>query len=158
MRPCVLRLGKIARLRPVQTGSTFQAGERLDSSSCRYSNDRSDLLAQGDCEEEISSFCIISSLIYHLYKLILIFEQGIVEHFFIPCFIERQDIAVMLGIECAVDSLEVTFLFLPPPNAVTSPCFDNTVRVKWQKDGHTSALNLNVRNYFASNFFLESEE
>ncbi|XP_046619461.1 uncharacterized protein LOC124304828 [Neodiprion virginianus] len=69
-------------------------------------------------------------------------NTGVIEDLYIPCFVGGRQDPIMLGIQCTIDALFVTFLFLPPPNAIPSPCVDS-IRVEWHKAGHTSALNLN---------------
>ncbi|XP_046744283.1 uncharacterized protein LOC124410163 [Diprion similis] len=69
-------------------------------------------------------------------------NTGIIEGLYIPCFVGGSQDPIMLGIQCTIDALNVTFLFLPPPNAMPSPCVDS-IRVEWHKSGHSSALNLN---------------
>nr|XP_046484322.1 uncharacterized protein LOC124220021 [Neodiprion pinetum] len=69
-------------------------------------------------------------------------NTGVIEDLYIPCFVGGRQDPIMLGLQCTIDALFVTFLFLPPPNAIPSPCVDS-IRVEWHKAGHTSALNLN---------------
>ncbi|KAK9306857.1 hypothetical protein QLX08_002727 [Tetragonisca angustula] len=71
--------------------------------------------------------------------------EGIVQSLFIPCFVGDSRRMLMLGIECSIEPLYVTFYF--PLNDDTPLKFKNNfVKVKWRVDSLKLALDMAGRS------------
>ncbi|XP_026673142.1 uncharacterized protein LOC108629456 isoform X2 [Ceratina calcarata] len=67
-------------------------------------------------------------------------KEGIVQSFFVPCFVDGTRKMIMLGIECSIEPLYVTFYF--PTTDDDFQLRNNFVRVEWRVDSIKLALNM----------------
>ncbi|XP_017760866.1 PREDICTED: uncharacterized protein LOC108551276 [Eufriesea mexicana] len=68
-------------------------------------------------------------------------KEGIVQSLFIPCFVGDSRKIIMLGIECAIESLYVTFYF-PLDDEMPVELKNNFIKVEWRADSFQLAFDL----------------
>ncbi|XP_053970798.1 uncharacterized protein LOC128872293 [Hylaeus volcanicus] len=66
-------------------------------------------------------------------------KEGLVESLFIPCFVGNSQKMIMLGIECFIQPLYVTF-YLPLNNPEPLKARDTFARIEWRVDSLKAAL------------------